>query len=203
MWSPDGLGADDRAGIYAILTLVKRGYRPHIIFTTDEERGCIGASKLVEVIKKCPFKELKYIIELDRRGANDSVFYDCDNKKFEKYVNAFGFKTDYGSYSDISVIAPAWGVAAVNLSVGYLDEHSELERLYCSALENTISKVEEMLKLSKTAKKFKYIPLKREKRITFPMDSFKCAWCDTPVPIDNYEKNMGLCDFCYGYFSKN
>ena len=39
IWSPEGLGADDRAGIFSILKIVKAGYKPHIIFTTEEERG--------------------------------------------------------------------------------------------------------------------------------------------------------------------
>ena len=47
MWSPDGLGADDRAGIYSIVQLLKRGHRPSIILTTDEEKGALGASAIV------------------------------------------------------------------------------------------------------------------------------------------------------------
>ena len=46
MWSPDGLGADDRAGVYAIAQILKTGVKPTIIFTTDEELGCVGAMKI-------------------------------------------------------------------------------------------------------------------------------------------------------------
>ena len=46
LWSPDGLGADDRAGIFAVLKILQDGYRPSVIFTTDEEIGMIGATKL-------------------------------------------------------------------------------------------------------------------------------------------------------------
>lgn len=38
-FSPDGLGADDRAGVFAILQIIKAGLRPSIILTTDEEKG--------------------------------------------------------------------------------------------------------------------------------------------------------------------
>ena len=41
MWSPQGLGADDRAGVFAIISIINKGYRPHIILTTDEEIGGI------------------------------------------------------------------------------------------------------------------------------------------------------------------
>ena len=143
MWSPTGMGADDRAGIFAIIKLIKKGYRPHIIFTTDEEIGCIGAYELSFL--PCPFKELNYIIQLDRRGANDCVFYDCENKDFEKYVESFGFVTAIGTFTDISEICPSWGIAGVNLSIGYRDEHSTSEILFVGHMIDTIKKVEKML----------------------------------------------------------
>ena len=46
IWSPQGLGADDRAGVFAICQIIKAGLRPHIIFTTDEEVGGLGARAL-------------------------------------------------------------------------------------------------------------------------------------------------------------
>lgn len=155
MWSPQGLGADDRAGVFCILKIIEAGYRPHIIFTTDEEMGCIGASKLAEI--PCPFKDLRYIIELDRRGFSDCVFYDCDNPEFTDYVENFGFVTEWGSFTDISEICPAWGVAGVNLSVGYRDEHSYTEVLFVGAMLLTISRVKNMLD-EKEIPNFKYIP---------------------------------------------
>jgi hypothetical protein len=85
IWSPDGLGADDRAGVFSIIQIVKKGLRPHIIFTTDEEKGALGALALGQ--EDCPFEDLRYIIELDRRGANDCVFYDCENPEFTDYID--------------------------------------------------------------------------------------------------------------------
>ena len=35
VWSPDGLGADDSAGVYSIVHLIKQGLKPSIILTTD------------------------------------------------------------------------------------------------------------------------------------------------------------------------
>lgn len=144
MWSPDGLGADDRAGIFAIMKIIALGQRPHIIITTDEESGCIGANKLVGKMKSFP-APLKFMIQLDRRGHNDAVYYDCGNAEFESFITPFGFITQYGSFTDISILAPAWDVAAVNLSVGYFDEHSVSEHLYIDSLFNTIDKVQTIL----------------------------------------------------------
>lgn len=55
MWSPQLLGSDDRAGVYAIIQIIEAGYKPHVIFTTDEEIGAVGAQKLIEDFPECPF----------------------------------------------------------------------------------------------------------------------------------------------------
>ena len=143
MWSPDGLGADDRAGVYAIIQIIRAGYRPSIILTTDEEKGGLGAAALAE--EECPIPDLKYMIQLDRRGTNDCVFYDCYNPIFIEYVESFGFIEHYGSYSDISFLMPEWKRCGVNLSVGYMNEHSACETLHVPSLCATINKVKLML----------------------------------------------------------
>lgn len=158
LWSPDGLGADDRAGVFAILQILEAGYRPHIVFTTDEEKGCLGAAALADT-KVCPFDDLRYVIQLDRRGTVDCVFYDCDNPEFVKYVEGFGFIETFGSFTDISDLCPAWKVAGVNLSVGYRDEHSTSEVLFASPLFSTIEKVKKMLSVPvEDIPSFEYIP---------------------------------------------
>lgn len=144
MWSSEGLGADDRAGIFAILyILLHTKFRPHIILTTDEEKGCLGADALAKY--KCPFDNLKYLIQLDRRGANDCVFYDCYCPQFVEYVESFGFVENYGTFSDISSLCPAWNVCGVNLSIGYENEHSIREILHVGQMLSTIDKVIKML----------------------------------------------------------
>lgn len=157
MWSPEGLGADDRAGVFAIVKIIRAGYKPHIILTTNEEVGGVGARALVSD-NPVPFADMKYIIELDRHGTNDCVFYDCENKDFTQYVESFGFIENIGSYSDISEICPVWKIAGVNLSIGYEDEHSISETLHINPFLATIDKVINMLKAAKDAPYFKYIP---------------------------------------------
>jgi hypothetical protein len=89
MWSPQGLGSDDRAGIFAILQIVQSGLRPSIILTTDEERGGLGAQKLAK--RECPIPFLRYMIQLDRHGNNDCVFYDRFCPSFIEHIESFGF----------------------------------------------------------------------------------------------------------------
>lgn len=157
MFCVNGFGQDDRSGVFAILKLIEKGHLPSVIFTHGEEIGCVGANALIERYPTAPF-DLKYMIQLDRRGDNDCVFYDCENIDFQHYVESFGFVTDWGSFTDISVIAPAWGVAAVNLSTGYYQEHSQNEHLNTRSLINTIKKVDNMLTDINNSNYYEYIP---------------------------------------------
>lgn len=162
LWNPDGAGADDRAGIFAILQLVRKyRFKPHVIITTGEESGCIGAGKLIAHMPQFP-ADLKFMIQLDRRNHEDAVYYDCDNPDFEEFITKFGFKTEWGTLSDISLLAPTWKVAAVNLSVGYEDEHHEIERLHVNWLCETIEKVAQILNFVQSKPDevpfFQYIP---------------------------------------------
>ena len=143
-WSPDGLGADDRAGVYIILKILLEGYLPTVIFTTDEEIGGVGALQLTQDFSKPP-TDLKYIVQLDRHGFNDAVFYNCTNQDFIDYIETFGFVEEEGIFSDISIICPSWDIAGVNLSVGYLNEHSYLETLSMAVAKRTMERVILML----------------------------------------------------------
>ena len=184
LWSPEGLGADDRAGVFAIVKIVQAGLKPHIIFTTNEELGGVGAAALVKQIPH-PFAEMKYIIQLDRHGDCDCVFYDCDNKDFIKYIEQFGFIENQGSFSDISEICPVWKIAGVNLSIGYRDEHSISETLHVTPFLATIDRVINMLKDVENAPTFKYIPSfsyaygwnKTYKNAWLTDDTLRCVKC--------------------------
>jgi hypothetical protein len=137
MWSPLGIGGDDRCGVFIILNLVFKGYRPHIAFTWNEEIGCVGAQQLITDIDFIP---VNFAIQFDRKGSGESVYYDLYDPEFEDYINNYGFKTAIGSYSDISVICPSWDMAGVNLSAGYMREHTFSEAIYLEVLYDTLQK---------------------------------------------------------------
>lgn len=162
LWSPQGLGADDHAGLVAILSILTEHYLPHIILTDKEEIGGTGALQLIQDYPSIPFDNLKFIIELDRQGEKDCVFYNCKNKDFEKYIEAFGFETAQGTFTDISIICPVWGIAGVNLSIGYFHEHSLGEYLNLNYYKNTVNRVKNILDnvLNTNCPRYKYIPAK-------------------------------------------
>lgn len=151
LMSPQGIGGDDRAGVYMVLQLLQT-HRCHVLFCEDEECGGIGAREFVD---SGIAPKVNYIVEMDRRGSEDAVFYDCDNPEFTEFVCSFGFVEDLGSFSDISVIAPHLGVAAVNISAGYYNEHTLHEFIDMNAVETNIAKLRQML--STKVGRFEYI----------------------------------------------
>ena len=150
LMSPQGIGGDDRCGVYAIVNAYDMAVKkPWLLFTCDEEIGGLGADQFCHAHADCKLPkeldDLKILVEIDRRGSNDAVYYDCDNEEFEKYITSKGFRTAFGSFSDISVVAPELGVAAVNLSSGYYNAHTLHEYINRKELDAVLQKVNEIV----------------------------------------------------------
>lgn len=157
--SPQGIGGDDRAGVCMILQIINRA-PCHVLFCEDEETGGKGARAF---IRSNRMPGVNYIVEMDRKGNNDAVFYSCDNPEFTKYVCGFGFSEAFGSFSDISVIAPHLGVAAVNISAGYFNEHSLHEVIDLQAMQNNAERVLRMVQTE--TKVFPYVERRRSESL--------------------------------------
>lgn len=183
LWSPTGLGADDRAGVYSILHILEDGYRPSVIFTTGEEKGGLGAGRLVKKFPN-PCTPLNFLVELDRQGYMEAVYYDCGNQAFESFISTFGFTTEHGSFSDIAIIGPIWDIASVNLSIGYYEEHSRVERLYYQLMFDTISVVENLIE-SCGDQAFKYQALPYYYNFMANTDLL-CDCCNYAYPITSF-----------------
>lgn len=190
LWSPEGLGADDRAGVLGILWLVEeRGLRPHVAVTRGEESGCVGARRLVAT---APDLGVFFAVELDRKNGGEAVFYQCENPEFERFVLGYGFEKAQGSFSDISVICPAWGVAGVNLSCGYYNAHTNAEFLLLRQLGETLEKVERMLRdvaAGAVKKRFPYVAKKPERPKLLSRFSPRPGW-DCDELLEDYSRYL-------------
>lgn len=141
--SPYGIGGDDRCGVFMILEIIK-DLKCSVVFTEDEESGGIGAGKFVKTDYINDIN-VNYVIEFDRANANDAVFYYCDNEDFERFITEEYYETDTGSYSDICDIAPALGVAAVNLSCGYYRAHTVSEYVVFEEMMRSIEQAKKLI----------------------------------------------------------
>jgi putative aminopeptidase FrvX len=179
LWGVGGAGFDDRAGIYAILEIVSKTKRkPHILFTNQEEIGGYGAKSFCKDWDKDKLPPINYMIELDKSGKKFCVFYDCDNQQFIDFIKSKDFEVTEGTFSDISILAPFFNIAAVNLSIGYQYEHTACEILRMKWLTATIQKVINIINEDNTEVPYKYSLI--DKQIT------KCTFCGNVITDENY-----------------
>lgn len=170
--SPQGIGGDDRCGVFIIANLVKE-LNCSVLLCEDEEKGGIGAKKFTSATYKrtdengnevkekyIEHLDVNYMVEFDRKGNNDAVFYSCDNTDFIDFVEDMtNFKCSTGSFSDISILMPAAKLAAVNLSCGYYNAHTVVEYVVYDEMMDTIEAAKTLIK-EKCDKPFEYVPKK-------------------------------------------
>lgn len=153
--SPQGIGGDDRCGVYMVLEVLK-AFNCSVLFCEDEECGGIGADKFTRT-ELAKTLEFNYMIEFDRKGRNDAVFYDCANDEFEEFITDEFYKTAWGSFSDISVLAPFFECAAVNLSCGYYNAHTTNEYVVISEMQESIFQACKILAKTTENDRFAYV----------------------------------------------
>jgi len=144
------LGADDRAGVYAILDLIQRSeHRPPIIFTNHEEIGGVGAKALAAMPDFAEWVNdngIKLFVELDRANERDFVYYTHElPNEIVEWAEAYGFSEASGSYSDVADLTRTSKVPHLNLSIGYRQQHGKAEWLSVPDMLWTQAKVWSML----------------------------------------------------------
>jgi len=179
LWCKEGIGGDDRCGVYIIMEIIKH-LDCHVLYCEDEEVGAKGAKHFCA---SGITPDVQFIVEFDRKGNNDAVFYGCENKEFTDFVTSFGFKEEWGTFSDISVIAPHLEIAAVNLSSGYYQQHSPDEYIRLDDVESIIERVIPLL--SDVSKKYEYI------------ESDYYGWYAPGKSKNGYDEVGNECDWCW------
>jgi len=195
------LGGDDRCGVYIMLELIQRKIKDYMyIFFFDEEIGCIGSNKFNEKINPTCF------VGLDRCGFNDIALYGYDNDELTKTFTNIGYEIKQGSITDVAVLAQKYGIACVNLSVGFFNEHTTSEFINLKAVEFTLDTVLNKNIIHKiTTHKFKvdcfltyspYYDYYYDEYNNYD-NSLICDWCGKET-IDLYDCDQWLlCEHCY------
>lgn len=177
------IGGDDRCGVWMIMNIIKKS-KCHVLFLEDEEIGCVGARKFANSDHTNYISEnISFMIELDRRGKNDCVFYSNDNRDFIKYIEEkTGTKEAVGSMSDISTIMPKTMIAGVNLSCGYYREHTIDEYIMVEEMENMMERLQNFLESETDFPKYEYVERKYEyKPWNYNDYSFGKSWRKAPT----------------------
>lgn len=146
LWCEHGIGGDDKAGISIILTILDEIETAKACFFVQEEPGCVGSEHLNEDW----FRDVGYTIAYDSPGYNRSAFACSGVMLFDKdfYENhvkpvfsGFGVTNFYSEpCTDIENIRIKVGIACVNISAGYYNQHTKSE--FCNFEE--MKKLEEL-----------------------------------------------------------
>lgn len=138
-----GVGHDDKVGIYFALKFAAETNVPLcIIFTKDEEVGCIGTLNL-----NYDFSNINLAVQLDRRGNSDISEYtngvEVVSTEFKKlckpYLKDHNFKFTRTIYTDVGELKSSHKVdfCCVNISCGYYNEHTNNEYLKITEFNNS------------------------------------------------------------------
>ena len=144
-----GLGADDKNGIWIALKCLKKYDTMKCAFFVGEEIGCIGSSKCDMTF----FTDCRYVLQCDRRGGNDLIpnvggWTELCSKEFLEAIGyeAFGFKTTTGMMTDVEALKNrGLAVSSLNISVAYYRPHTDEEFTVKSELRNTLAFVENII----------------------------------------------------------
>lgn len=145
------LGADDRCGVKTILDILDMGFRPHILFTTDEEIGCQGSKKAVAEKLLEEFSEASMLIQVDRgvhEGYwNEMVFYNYDKDSIPEIYDELSkyYKLATGSNTDVATLGPYLNKPIVNLSASYMNEHKRTEFIHIPSYEKNLEGLSKFL----------------------------------------------------------
>ena len=144
----EGLGADDKNGVWICLKCLMKYDNLKVAFFTGEEVGCIGSSKADMDF----FKDVRFVIQCDRRGSNDLITSICSTEISSKeFIEAteheqFGYHLEEGMMTDVLTLKEnGLQVSAVNMSCGYYDPHSNHEFTVKRDLLNCLSFVEHII----------------------------------------------------------
>lgn len=143
-----GLGADDKCGIWVGLKCLQEFDAIKLAFFVGEEIGCKGSSAAdMEFFTDC-----RFVIEPDRRGHKDIItqigWQQLCSEEFlqDTGYEDFGYEVTDGLMTDIEALKEnGLGVSCINLSCGYYKPHTDQEFVYKPALLNCLDLVRQII----------------------------------------------------------
>lgn len=135
-----GLGADDKNGLWIALELLAERDVLKCAFFVGEEVGCVGSRQADMDF----FKDVLYCIEPDRRNGGDLITDICGPICSQDFVDAlgyeqFGYEPTDGLMTDVETLCEnGVGVSCINISCGYYNPHTDQECTVWSELKNAL-----------------------------------------------------------------
>ena len=164
---PTGIGGDDKAGVFACLTLLLELPVLKAAFFVSEEIGCKGSKEADEAF----FENVGYAIQFDApfdymvtEVSSGVPLFDRRSEFFKK-ANTVLIEyiiPEYGShpFTDVYALKKLFDFSCINLSIGYYDHHTADEYVILEDVENGIKIGREMIaSLGYEKYKKRYVPV--------------------------------------------
>ncbi len=143
-----GLGADDKVGLWIGLRCLQEFECIKLAFFVQEEVGCKGS----EQADMSFFDDCRFVIEPDRRGSEDLItqigWTPLCSDEFLKDIGyeQFSYKEAEGMMTDIEALKDnGLAISCINLSCGYYKPHTDQEFIYKPAVSNCLNFVEHII----------------------------------------------------------
>ena len=144
----EGLGADDKNGIWICLRCLKECPRLKVFMAVGEEKGCIGSNRADMSF----FADSLYVLEPDCKGGKEIHTnlrgIPCASKDFENALQAEanGYEITDGKTSDILALTlNNIGVSCANIPAGYYLPHKDDEYTIMSELEHSLTYIKSIV----------------------------------------------------------
>ena len=144
----EGLGADDKNGIWIALRCLEKYGTIKVAFFVEEETGCRGSSQADMDF----FKDCRFVIQPDRRGYQDLIttigWTELCSDEFLKATGyeQFGYQETEGAMTDILALKEnGLEVSCINLSCGYYEPHTDNEFTVKADLLNCLYLIEHII----------------------------------------------------------
>ncbi len=164
---PTGIGGDDKAGVFACLTLLLELPALKASFFVSEEIGCKGSKEADEAF----FENVGYAIQFDApydymvtEVSSGVPLFDRRSEFFKKANNVLVeyIIPEYGShpFTDVYALKKLFDFSCINLSIGYYEHHTADEYVILEDVENGIKIGREMIaSLGYEKYKKRYVPV--------------------------------------------
>ena len=126
----EGLGADDKNGIWIALRCLEKYATLKVAFFVEEETGCRGSSQADMDF----FRDCRFVIQPDRRGHQDLIttigWTELCSDEFLKAIGykQFSYQKTEGAMADILALKEnGLEISCINLSCGYYEPHTDNE----------------------------------------------------------------------------
>lgn len=144
----EGLGADDKNGIYICIRCLETCPCLKVFMAVGEEKGCIGSNRADMSF----FEDSLYVLEPDCKGGREIHTnlrgIPCASKDFEDALQAEAndFEITDGKTSDILALTlNNIGVSCANIPAGYYQPHKDDEYTLLSELEHTLAYIQQTI----------------------------------------------------------